>query len=420
MKLLVIGSGGREHAITWKLKQSPLVEKVFVAPGNGGTAISGDGNIDVDPNDFNRIIGIIEEKGIDLVCVGPEGPLAAGLVDELQSRRIAVFGPTKDAARIEGSKAFARCIMEDNAIPCARGQVFTNYQEALEYLRSQPLPIVVKADGLAAGKGVSVCNTMEKAELALSSIMQSKIFGSAGNKVVIEECLEGQELSILAFTDGQTVQLMPPACDYKRALDGDLGPNTGGMGAFSPPAFYDARLESQIKETILMPVIRALNHQNIVFRGVLYAGIMLTNDGPKVLEFNARFGDPETQIILPRLKTDLVSVMKAVINGTLNKLAIEWESSSCVTVVVASGGYPGDYKKGAQVTGLSGIDDTVLVFHAGTRNSSDGKIITNGGRVFNVTACGDSIQKAREKVYRNIDKIVFEGARYRSDIALMK
>lgn len=352
-----------------------------------------------------------------MVVVGPEGPLMAGIVDELQSQRIPVFGPTRDAARLEGSKEYARYIMEKNAIPCARGCSFTLFEDALKYLRTQSIPVVVKADGLAAGKGVSVCFSQSEAEKALSNIMQKRVFGDAGSRVIIEECLEGQELSVLAFTDGQTIQMMSPACDYKRAFNGNCGPNTGGMGAYSPPPFFNSRLEEQIRATIMEPVIRTLGNEGIVYRGVLYAGIMLTHEGPKVLEFNARFGDPETQIILPLLKTDLAQIMKAVINGTLGKQSIEWENNACVTVVIASGGYPGDFKKGLEVHGLDNLEQDIMVFHAGTRISNDNRIVTSGGRVLNVTACGNSIAEARDKVYRNIDGINFEGSRYRSDIA---
>ncbi|WP_338739370.1 phosphoribosylamine--glycine ligase [Candidatus Dehalogenimonas loeffleri] len=414
---MVIGGGGREHAIVWKLRQSPQVESIFVAPGNGGTAAIAR-NLDIEPTDFPRLLAAVESMGIDLVIVGPEAPLAAGLIDDFQSRRIPAFGPVKAAAQLESSKTFARSLMEKYAIPCAKGKSFSNYAEARAYLLEQTAPLVVKADGLAAGKGVSVCSTIAEAEAALANIMESRAFGQAGSTVVIEECLVGQEMSFLAFTDGKTLAVMPPACDYKRAFDGNLGPNTGGMGAYSPPTFLTPRLKARIESTVMEPVIRALASEGINYRGVIYAGLMLTESGPKVLEFNARFGDPETQIILPQLRTDLVDIMLNIINGTLEKVKVEWDNTSCVTVVMAAGGYPETYKKGLVINGLGDVDEQVTVFHAGTRLGNDGKVVTNGGRVLNITGCGESIAAAREIAYRNIGRITFEGAQYRSDIAL--
>ncbi|MEN8614541.1 phosphoribosylamine--glycine ligase [Dehalogenimonas sp. THU2] len=414
---MVIGGGGREHALVWKLKSSPRVTAVFVAPGNGGTAAVAQ-NLDIEPTDFPRLLAAVESNGIDLVVVGPEGPLAAGIVDEFQSRFIPVFGPSRAAAQLEASKSFARSIMEKYAIPCAQGRSFTNYTEAKEYLRNQALPLVIKADGLAAGKGVSVCATMGEAETALSRIMESRAFGNAGATVVIEECLIGQEMSYLAFTDGKTVLPMPPACDYKRVFDGNAGPNTGGMGAYCPPPFFTPRLAAQLDATVMYPVIRALADEGIAYRGVLYAGMMLTDSGPKVLEFNARFGDPETQVIVPRLKTDLVDIMLHVIDSSLDKINVEWSEDACVTVVMASGGYPDNYKKGLPISGLDDINSDATVFHAGTKLSNDGRIITAGGRVLSVTGCGQSLDEARRKAYDNIKHIAFDGAHYRRDIAL--
>ena len=350
------------------------------------------------------------------MVVGPEGPLAAGIVDEFQSRFIPVFGPSRAAAQLEASKTFARDLMEKHAIPCARGRSFTSYTEAKAYLRGQSAPLVVKADGLAAGKGVSVCSNIDEAEAALQKMMEAKEFGSAGAKVVIEECLVGQEMSYLAFTDGDTIAPMPPACDYKRVFDGNAGPNTGGMGAYSPPPFFDRKLAAVLDATVMQPIVRALAEEGIAYRGVIYAGLMLTNDGPKVLEFNARCGDPETQVILPQLKTDLVEIMLHIIDGSLDKVNIEWQSRACVATVMASGGYPGDYEKGAEIFGLGNVGDDVMVFHAGTR-LSDGKIVTSGGRVLAVSGCGDTFPEARAKVYDNIHRIGFEGAHYRRDIA---
>lgn len=388
-----------------------------MAPGNGGTATIAR-NLDIEPTDFPRLLAAVESLNIDLVIVGPEAPLAAGLIDDFQSRRIPAFGPNKAAAQLESSKTFARSIMEKYAIPCAIGRSFSSYVEAKEYMIKQPLPLVVKADGLAAGKGVSVCSTMTEAENALANIMENRVFGHAGSTVVIEECLTGQEMSFLAFTDGKSLAVMPPACDYKRAHDGNKGPNTGGMGAYSPPAFLTPRLTAQIESTVMRPIIQALATEGINYRGVIYAGLMLTEGGPKVLEFNARFGDPETQIILPQLRTDLLDIILNIINGTLDKVNVQWDNTSCVTVVMAAGGYPEAYKKGLIINGLNDVDNNVTVFHAGTRVLNDGKIVTNGGRVLNVTGCGPSIEAARGMVYGNIGRLSFEGAQYRSDIAL--
>lgn len=388
-----------------------------MAPGNGGTAAIAR-NLDIEPTDFPRLLAAVESLGIDLVIVGPEAPLAAGLIDDFQSRRIPAFGPNQKAAQLESSKTFARTLMEKYAIPCAAGRSFSSYPEARAYMIKQPLPLVVKADGLAAGKGVSVCSTMVEAETALANIMESRAFGHAGSTVVIEECMIGQEMSFLAFTDGETLVSMPPACDYKRAYDGNLGPNTGGMGAYSPPPFFTPRLKAQIESTVMLPIIRALASEGINYRGVIYAGLMLTENGPKVLEFNARFGDPETQIILPQLRTDLLDIIFNIIHGTLDKVNIEWDNTSCVTVVMAAGGYPEAYKKGLPIHGLDDVDDNITVFHAGTRLLNDGRMVTNGGRILNVTGCGTTIETAREMVYGNIDRISFEGAQYRTDIAL--
>ena len=376
-------------------------------------------NLDIDPTDFPRLLDAVSSNNIDLVVVGPEGPLAAGIVDEFQSRLIPVFGPSRAAAQLESSKSFARDLMEKYAIPCAQGKAFTNYAEAKAYILEQRLPVVIKADGLAAGKGVSVCSTMIEAQAALAQIMEAMIFGEAGSKVIIEECLTGQEMSYLAFTDGKTFSAMPPACDYKRIFDANQGPNTGGMGAYSPPPFFDHKMGALIDETIMAPIIRALESEGIDYRGVIYAGLMLTPEGPKVLEFNARFGDPETQVILPQLKTDLIDVMVSVIDGSLSKLNVEWQRKSCVAVVLASGGYPGDYKKGLPIRGLEYVDPDVNLFHAGTK-VADGQLVTTGGRVLAVTACAGNFADARGQVYYNTAKIHFDSVQYRRDIALFK
>lgn len=394
------------------------MDAIFVAPGNGGTADIAH-NLDIEPTDFPRLLAAVESNSIDLVLVGPEAPLAAGIVDEFQSRGIPVFGPSRAAAQLEASKSFARHLMEKYAIPCATGRSFTNYSEAKSYLQYQTLPLVIKADGLAAGKGVSICTTMVEAEAALSRIMESRVFGSAGASVVIEECLIGQEMSYLAFTDGNTILPMPPACDYKRVSDGNAGPNTGGMGAYCPPPFFTPHMAAQLDATVMFPIIRALAAEGIAYRGVIYAGLMLTDSGPRVLEFNARFGDPETQVIIPRLKTDLVDIMLHVIDGSLDRIRIDWADTNCVTVVMASGGYPEDYKKGFPISGLADINPETTVFHAGTRVSPNGQVVTSGGRVLSVTGCGQSLDEARYKVYDNIGCISFNGAHYRRDIALL-
>ncbi len=413
---MVIGGGGREHTLVWKLKQSPQVDAIFVAPGNGGTASLAE-NLDIEPTDISKLLAAVDSYGINLVVVGPEGPLAAGVVDEFQSRFIPIFGPSRAAAQLEASKSFARDLMEKHAIPCAKGRSFTSYTEAKAYLRGQSTPLVVKADGLAAGKGVSVCSSIGEAETALLKMMEDKVFGSAGMKVVIEECLVGQEMSYLAFTDGKTILPMPPACDYKRIFDGNTGPNTGGMGAYSPPPFFDRKMAAVIDATVMQPIVQALADEGIAYRGVIYAGLMLTDDGPKVLEFNARFGDPETQVILPQLKTDLIEIILSVIDGSLDKMSIEWETKSCVTTVIASGGYPGEYQKGLPIDGLQNLSSDVIAFHAGTGVDKEGRLVTSGGRVLSVTGCGENMAAARGKVYDNIGKISFEGAHYRRDIA---
>jgi phosphoribosylamine--glycine ligase len=331
-----------------------------------------------------------------------------------------VFGPTSSAARIEVSKVFAKELMQKYNIPCARGASFDSYAEAKSYLEKQKLPIVVKADGLAAGKGVTVADTMEQALAALADIMEKKIFGAAGDKVLIEEKLEGEEMSAFAFADAHHAVPMVPACDYKPVFDGNQGPNTGGMGSYSPPHFHSESLDKVVAKTIMTPTVSALHDEGRPYKGVLYGGLMITSNGPKVIEFNARFGDPETQVVLPRLKTDLIDIMLGVSNNELTLVDMAWSSDACVGVVMASAGYPGSYKKGLAITGLDDVDDDILVFHGGTKLDPDGKVITDGGRVLTVVASGSTIAEAREKVYNNIPRIHFDGAHYRRDIALYK
>ena len=357
----------------------------------------------------------------DLVVVGPEAPLSEGIVDHFQKLGIPIFGSTRAASQIESSKVFAKGLMKKYGIPCAQSVSFGSYDYARKYLQRQDLPLVIKADGLAAGKGVTVAETMPQALEALSDIMQSRIFGSAGDRVIFEEMLTGREMSAFAFTDGAAVVPMMPACDYKPVYDGDRGPNTGGMGSYSPPQFYNPALAEIVKETIMAPTVRAMRDEGSPYKGVLYGGLMITNNGPKVLEYNARFGDPETQVILPRLKKDLVDIMLAVIDNQLDRISIKWSQDACVGVVMTSGGYPATYKTGLTISGLDELDRDILVFHAGTKvGSKPGQVLTSGGRVLTVAATGKTIAEARKKVYANLPRIHFEGCHYRQDIADIK
>ncbi|MGD0353650.1 MAG: phosphoribosylamine--glycine ligase [Dehalococcoidia bacterium] len=413
---MVIGSGAREHALAWKIQQSPKVTELYAAPGNAGTA-SIARNLNIRPDDIESLAGAVRDIDIDLTVVGPEAPLAAGIVDRFKHLGMSIFGPTKAAAQIESSKVFARKLMQKYDIPCPKGVTFSSYPEAKRYVESQPTPIVVKADGLAAGKGVTVASSTDEALKALSDIMEAKIFGPAGDNVIIEECLTGKEVSLLAFTDGKTVIPMIPACDYKRVFDDDRGPNTGGMGSYSPPGFFDAKLTREVTKTILQPVVKAMAQEGMPYKGVLYAGLMIAADGPKVLEFNARFGDPETQAILPRLQTDLVDILLAVVDNKLSDILVQWSDDASVGVVMASGGYPGSYKTGFKITGLDKFNDDIMVFHAGTRLGEDSQVYTDGGRVLTVTATGKDMAEARARVYGNISRIHFDGCHYRKDIA---
>jgi phosphoribosylamine--glycine ligase len=417
LKILIVGGGGREHTLIWKIVQSPRVEKVFAAPGNAGTAAIAE-NLNLRPTDVEGLAIIAEEKGIDLAVIGPEGPLASGIVDHFDSLGIPIFGPTKAAAQVESSKVFARKLMEKYGIPCPRGAIFSSYYDAREYLQEQRLPVVIKVDGLAAGKGVIIADSLAEAHKALGDIMEAKIFGSAGDRVIIDEYLSGREVSLIAFTDGKTVSPMVPACDYKKVGDNDQGPNTGGMGSYSPPGFFSTEMTEKITKDILMPTVQAMAKEGVLYKGVLYVGLMIVNGDPVVLEFNARFGDPETQVVLPLLKTDLVDILMTVVQGNLNRVNIEWSTEACVGVVVASSGYPGNYKTGFPIHGINSVDRDVLIFHAGTRLGSDGIIYTDGGRVLTVVGLGKGMAEAREKVYHNVPNIYFEGCHYRKDIAL--
>jgi len=413
MKILVIGSGGREHAIIWKLSQSKNVEKIFCVPGNAG--ICGIAQCEkIDILDFKKITDFVKQNKIDLTIVGPELPLSEGIVDYFKVLNLPIFGPTKLAAQLESSKVFAKNFMKEYGIPTAGFEVFGNSREALDYITSDKCPTasVVKADGLAAGKGVFVCNTKEDARIAVKKIMVDKVFGTAGDKIIIEEKLKGEELSMIAFCDGQTVLPLISTQDHKTVFDGDRGPNTGGMGAYAPAKIFD---ENVLKEKVFDNFLKGIENECMDFRGIIYAGIMVTEKGPRVLEFNVRFGDPETQAILPLLKSDLADLMTATVNGRLDKCKMEWETGYCVCVVLTSGGYPGEYEAGKEISGLGNVKDAT-VFHAAT-TLKEKKYFTNGGRVLNVCAVDDSLQKTISKVYKNVEKIQFEKMHFRWDIA---
>lgn len=419
MKVLVVGSGGREHAIVWKLKQSPLVTEIICTPGNGGTAMMAQ-NIYINSDDIEAIADYAKDNEIDLTVIGPEGPLVLGLASLLTERGLKVFGPSKAASQMEGSKIFAKRIMEACSVPTALSHVFTDYEEAREFLETADFPLVIKADGLAAGKGVIIAKDLQEALWALKTCLIDKKFGSAGEQVLIEEFLDGEELSLLCFVDGQTIIPMVSAQDYKRIFDGDMGPNTGGMGSYSPVPFVGDDMVEDIVKNIITPVIRELAKEGIEYNGVLYGGIILTKNGPKVLEFNCRFGDPETQAILPRMKSDLFEIMLAVAEKRLKDIKkIDWAEGPCVSVVLASKGYPGDYCNGLVIEGASKAtsDNGAIIFHAGTAVES-GRIVTNGGRVMNVTATSSDFESARNIVYEAIEDISFDGMFYRKDIAL--
>ena len=415
MRVLVLGSGGREHALLWKLAQSPRRPELFAAPGNAGTqslAIS----IDLDPNDLNGLAGAVRQHGIDLTIVGPEGPLAAGVVDRLRSEGMAVFGPTQAAARIESSKAFAKQLMAEVGVPTASFRVFDSYPQAAEYARFHGAPLVVKADGLAAGKGVVVAETLDEAFEALDLIMNRRAFGDSGAPVVLEECLSGQEVSVFGFTNGTYVSRLVAACDYKRVGTGDTGPNTGGMGGYAPPPFWTADLERRIREEIMLPVVSALARRGTPYTGVLYGGLMFTETGLQVIEFNARLGDPEAQLLLPLLETDLLDVVEGVLSGGLESLDLQWSPDACVGVWLASEGYPGPYETGLPVTGLDALPAGAMAFHAGTA-MHDGELVTSGGRVLTVVGRGPDLATARRLAYDAAGAVSFDGAFYRTDIA---
>jgi phosphoribosylamine--glycine ligase len=417
MNVLVVGSGAREHAIAWKLRQSPKLTDLFVAPGNGGTA-SIAVNLPVDVNDCDAVSKAAIDHNVDLVIVGPEAPLGAGVIDVLTAEGIAAFGPTRDAARIESSKAFSKDLMRRHGIPTGHAEVFTSRAAALDYVESHAGPLVVKVDGLAAGKGVFVCDTPEEALAAVEMTLgESAAFGRSGSTILIEEKLSGREVSAHAFTDGEYVAPMPFSCDYKRIYDGDEGPNTGGMGAYSPPLWLEEQLEPVIHEMVTEAAVAAMRDDGSPYRGALYPGVMVTADGPRVLEFNARMGDPETQVLLPRLKSDLLEICWGVVNNRLSEVAIDWSTDACAAVVLASGGYPDAYETGFEIAGLNSVEPDVMVFHAGTVLGDDGAVLTAGGRVLTVAASAPSLSEARAKVYRNVQRIHFTRVHYRMDVA---
>jgi len=417
MRVLVIGGGGREHALIWKISQSPKVTEVFCAPGNAGTAAIAN-NVPIPADQIDQLLEFAQENEIGLTVVGPEQPLVMGIVDRFQERGLRIFGPSARAAELEGSKAFSKNIMKKYDLLTAEYETFTSHEKAILYVDKENGPIVVKASGLAAGKGVILCRNAEEGRNAVDTIMKDKSFGSAGDEVVIEEFLEGQEVSVLAFTDGNTVLLMDSAQDHKAALDGDQGPNTGGMGAYSPAPVFTDLMRQKVRDNIMFPLVRAMKAEGRPYQGIIYAGLMLTKLGPKILEFNARFGDPETQPLLVRMESDIVPLFEACIDGILEQCDLKWKPETSVCVVMAAKGYPGSYEKGKEISGLdeAGALPDVVVFHAGTKGEG-GKVLTNGGRVLGITATGPDTPSAIAKAYEAVSKIKWDGIHYRKDIA---
>lgn len=418
MKILVVGGGGREHTILWKLAQSPRKPKLYCAPGNGGISKIAQ-CVNIGATEIEKMVEFAKKEAMDLVVVAPDDPLALGMVDALEAAGIRAFGPNRAAAVIEASKAFSKELMKKYGIPTADYATFSDAEEALRYVQTAEIPLVVKASGLALGKGVLICKTRQQAEDAVRQIMVDKAFGAAGETVVIEEFLEGPEISVLTFTDSHTILPMASAQDHKRARDNDEGLNTGGMGTFSPSKQYTPKVQEQVEREIIFPTLDALNAEGRPFKGVIFFGLMLTQKGPKLLEYNARFGDPEAQSVLFRMKNDLLEIFEAVIDERLQEIQLEFEEGAAVCVVMASGGYPEHYEKGKEITGLEDVSPEVMVFHAGTK-LENGKLYTSGGRVLGVVAKGEDIQAARKIAYENVEKIHFEGAQYRKDIGIKK
>ena len=415
MNVLVIGNGGREHAVIQALKKSPKVNKIYAMKGNAGIGELAE-LVNVDYCDIKAAADWVDKSDVDFTVVTPDDPLALGLVDELESRGHRAFGPNKNAAIIEASKAFSKSLMKKYNIPTAAYEIFDDFDKAVSYLQTCEIPVVLKADGLALGKGVLICKTREEAIEGIKEMMLDKKFGSAGNTVVVEEFLEGPEVSVLSFTDGKTVVPMITSCDHKRALDNDEGLNTGGMGTFSPAPFYGEKTAKEVMDKIMIPTINAMNEEGRPFKGVLYFGLMKTKNGMKVIEYNSRFGDPETQVVLPMLDTDLMEIFEAVVDERLSDIDIRWKDGACVCVVLASGGYPESYEKGKEIT-IGDLDENVVLCHAGT-SLKDGKLVTSGGRVLGVCARGEDVEEARQIAYANAKKISFEGMYYRSDIGI--
>jgi phosphoribosylamine--glycine ligase len=415
MKILVVGNGGREHALVWKLKQSEKVDKIYVAPGNAGTANLAK-NIEIEATDIDKLIKFCKEEKVDLTVVGPEAPLVAGVVDAFEEEGLKVFGPNQAAAQLEGSKVFSKDFMKRYNIPTAKYESFADAKKAIGYIKREGAPIVVKAEGLAAGKGVIVAQTVEEAVAAVEEIMVNEKFGNAGERIVVEEFLEGEEATVLAFTDGQTIVPMIPSQDHKPAYDGDKGPNTGGMGAYAPAPIATEELMAKVYEEILVPTIEGLKKEGIIFKGVLYSGLMIVDGEAKVIEYNVRFGDPEAEVVLPLLKNDLVDIIEAIIEDRLEAVDIEWLNQTSVCVIMASGGYPVAYEKGKEISGIEEAEaEDIIVFQAGT-DFKDDKLVTAGGRVLGVTALGNGYQATIDRAYEGVKKIDFADAHYRTDI----
>ena len=417
MKVLVIGGGGREHAICWKLSKSPKVDELYCAPGNAGIAEVAK-CVDIGVMDFEKMADFAKKEAFDLVVVGPDDPLAGGIVDVLEEKGLRVFGPRKNAAILEGSKAFSKDLMKKYGIPTAAYETFDTPEAALNYLETAPVPIVLKADGLALGKGVLICNTREEAKEGVKTLMLDKQFGHAGDRIVVEQFMTGREVSVLSFVDGKTIKIMTSAQDHKRAKDGDQGLNTGGMGTFSPSPFYTPEVDEFCKKHIYQATVDAMKAEGREFKGIIFFGLMLTADGPKVLEYNARFGDPETQVVLPRMKNDIVDVFEACVDGTVEQIDLQFEDNAAVCVVLASDGYPEHYEKGKKITGLENFKDKdgYYVFHAGSKFDAEGNILTNGGRVLGVTATGKDLKEARANAYKATEWVNFENKYMRHDI----
>ena len=417
MKVLVIGGGGREHAICWKLSKSPKVDELYCAPGNAGIAEVAK-CVDIGVMDFEKMADFAKKEAFDLVVVGPDDPLAGGIVDVLEEKGLRVFGPRKNAAILEGSKAFSKDLMKKYGIPTAAYETFDTPEAALKYLETAPVPIVLKADGLALGKGVLICNTREEAKEGVKTLMLDKQFGHAGDRIVVEQFMTGREVSVLSFVDGKTIKIMTSAQDHKRAKDGDQGLNTGGMGTFSPSPFYTKEVDEFCRKYIYQATVDAMKAEGREFKGIIFFGLMLTADGPKVLEYNARFGDPETQVVLPRMKNDIVDVFEACVDGTLDQIDLQFEDNAAVCVVLASAGYPEHYEKGKKITGLENFKDKdgYYVFHAGSKFDAEGNILTNGGRVLGVTATGKDLKEARANAYKATEWVNFENKYMRHDI----